>query len=307
MAYLLFVFGLGFLYLGAEWLVRGSSAAALRLGISPLVVGLTVVAFGTSSPELGVSLQAALDYKGDISLGNVIGSNICNIGLILGLAAIFRPLAIHRKIIHREIPFLLFVSLLLIFFLRDHTVARWEGGFFVTVLVVYLIIKVHLSRRERAKSEFIADKEYSIVKDAVLVIGGLVALVLGSIALVSGAVTIARDFGVSEAVIGLTIVAVGTSLPELATSVMAAQKKEGDIAVGNVIGSNIFNILAILGVSSLVHPIQSSDISQLDLFTMLFFAILILPMMVRRSILNRWHGGVLLLLFVGYMVILFVS
>jgi len=301
-AYLSFFIGLVFLYLGAEWLVRGSSAAALRLGISPLVVGLTVVAFGTSSPELGVSLQAALNNRGDISLGNVIGSNICNIALILGLAAIFRPLAIHRKIIHREIPFMLIVSLLLIFFLRDKTLVRWEGGLFVTVLVAYLIIKVHLSRRERAKSEFIVDKEYSIVKDAFLVIGGLIAL-----ALVSGAVTIARDFGISEAVIGLTIVALGTSLPELATSVMAARKKEGDIAVGNVIGSNIFNILAILGISALVHPIRSSDISQLDLFTMLFFAILILPMMARRSILNRWHGGVLLLLFFGYMVILFVS
>lgn len=299
--------GLALLFLGAEGLVRGSAALALRVGISPLLIGLTVVAFGTSSPELVVSVEASLAGNGDISLGNVIGSNICNIALILGLAALIRPLRIEAQVIRREIPLLIGASLLLWLFLLDRELARWQGLLLFAGLIGYLFASYRDARQEQNKAvadEFAAGMPRAAQRawlSVLFVVAGLALLLVGAHLFVEGAVSLANSLGISQAIIGLTIVALGTSLPELATSTVAAFKGEGDIAVGNVLGSNIFNILGILGVAALIYPLRGTGITNLDLGVMMLAAVLILPIMWRGFCVQRWEGLLLLVGYAGYM------
>lgn len=298
--------GLVLLYFGAEGLVRGSSSLALRLGLSPLLIGLTVVAFGTSSPELVVSVQAALAGQGGISVGNVVGSNICNIGLILGLSALITPIAISSQIIKVDTPAMIAVTVLGVAFLADGSISRVEGGVLLGLLAAYILFSIRLARQSKNDSlavEFDDEVQASprgTWFDLLMVVGGLVILVLGARLLVDGAVQIARSFGWSEALIGLTIVAVGTSLPELATSLLAALKKEADIAVGNIIGSNIFNLLGILGFTALLQPLNAAGLSGIDLGVMMAFALILWPFAYQQQRISRWEALILLLGYAGY-------
>ena len=300
--------GLVLLYFGAEGLVRGSASLALRLGLSPLVVGLTVVAFGTSSPELFVSLRAALEGQGAISVGNVVGSNICNIGLILGLCALIAPIATTSQIIRVDIPIMLGVTALSLFFLADGRLGRPEGALLFSLLVAYIVFSIALTRRkpqDNLGTEFgdeVRISKRGLAVDLLMVAGGLILLVFGARFLVDGAVIIARALGWSEALIGLTIVAIGTSLPELATSLLAAAKKASDIAVGNIVGSNIFNLLGILGITAIVHPLVAVGIGVIDLAVMALFSLALWPIAYYRQRITRSEGALLL---AGYLAFVF--
>jgi cation:H+ antiporter len=298
--------GISGLFLGGERLIRGSSSLAIRIGISPLVVGLTVVAFGTSSPELVVSLKAAIMGNSSIALGNVIGSNIANIALILGLSAVITPIQVHANVIKREIPIMIVISLLLVFFLLDGTLGFFEGLIFIIILIACTVVNILLSLKENKEIE----KEFeeglksrvNIPLSTLFIIVGLVLLFFGADLFLKGAVSLAKMFNVSDAIIGLTIVAVGTSLPELFTSIVATIKKESDIAVGNVVGSNIFNILCILGISAIIVPISSAQISIFDFGTMLAAALILLPLSYTGFRISRLEG---LLLLIGYFAYIF--
>jgi cation:H+ antiporter len=262
MAILMLVLGLAVLTAGAELLVRGSSQLAIALGISPLVVGLTVVAYGTSAPELVVSVQSSLSGQPDVAIGNVVGSNIFNVLFILGLSAMIVPLRVSQQLIRVDVPLMVGLSVLVLATAQDGKIGRLDGLVLIGGIIAYTVLAVVSSRREKAaiqaeyEAEFGMKKEVEgrgkIVANLLLVAAGLALLVLGSRWFVDSAIMIARAMGVSELVIGLTIVAAGTSMPEVATSIMAAIRGERDIAVGNVIGSNIFNILGVLGISSVV-------------------------------------------------------
>lgn len=305
----LFIAGLILLIIGAEALVRGASRLSAIVGISPLIIGLTVVAFGTSSPELAVSVNSGLKGQADIALGNVIGSNIFNILFILGLSAAITPLAVSRQLIRLDVPVMIGVSVLVLLFGFNGNVNRWEGAVLFSGIILYTAFLIYQSRKERngKKDEFTI--EYGIsngkssrhwVINPALIVAGLGMLVLGSRWLVDSSVTIAQALGVSQLVIGLTIIAAGTSLPEVATSVIASIRGERDIAVGNVIGSNIFNILSVLGMASLVSPngIQVSGAAlRFDIPIMIAVAVACLPIFT-DYIIARWEG----LLFVGYYV-----
>jgi len=306
LALLYLALGLVLLYYGAEALVRGSSSLALRLGLSPLVVGLTVVAFGTSTPELMVSLKAALAGQADISVGNVVGSNICNIGLILGICALVTPIATTSQIVRIDIPIMLAITAITIFLLADGSIGLPEGIFLTTLLVAYIVFSIGLARRQPADSlgtefgEEVKISKRGLAIDLLMVAGGLVLLVFGARFLVDGAVIIARTFGWTEALIGLTVVAVGTSLPELATSLVAAIKKEADIAVGNIVGSNIFNLLGILGITAIVHPLAATGIGRIDYAVMAAFALMLWPMAYHQKRITRVEGAILLAGYVAY-------
>lgn len=301
---------LGLLFVGAEGLVRGSAAVATRAGLSPLVVGLTIVAFGTSSPELVVSVKAAVSQQGDIAVGNVVGSNIFNIAFILGLTALVCPIPVHRQIIKVDAPIALAAAILLVFLLMDKTLGRVEGALLVVGIICYTLMNVMLARKDGAATDAsgaepsIAVLPRSWMVDIVFILAGLVVLVIGSQLLVEHSVKLATYFGISEAVIGLTIVAAGTSMPELATSVVAAFRKQPDIAIGNVIGSNVFNILGILGVASVVTPISATGISTFDYATMIIFTVLLIPLLYIGRLLHRIEGAMLLLLYVAYVFVL---
>ncbi len=297
--------GLALLYVGAEGLVRGSAALALRLGLTPLVVGLTVVAFGTSSPELVVSLQAALSDNGAIAIGNVVGSNICNVALILGLSALIRPLKVHTQLLRFDVPLVVVASVLLALLLLDGALGRLEGALLTTGIVSYtgyILWKARTmnSGLQEEFAEALPARQGALWRHVAFVVGGLGLLVVGANLLVKGAVAVAETLGLSKAFIGLTIVALGTSLPEMATSLVAAVRREGDIAVGNIVGSNVFNILAILGLSSLAHPLHTQGVAMTDLIVMTAFAALMLPLMRTGFRLVRWEGALLLALYVGY-------
>jgi cation:H+ antiporter len=302
--------GLAILVAGAEILVRGSVGTALRFGLTPLLIGLTIVAFGTSAPELVVSIQAAYNGSDDIALGNIIGSNISNIALILGVAALIQPLKVQASIIRKDVPILLGTSLLLVFFLMDGVISQLEGFFFFAGVVVFTIASIRMSKLETAvevTEEFedvIPKKLFPLWLNIVMVIAGLGLLILGAKWLVDGAIEIASSLGMSQAVVGLTIVAVGTSLPELATSVMAAIKKEGDIAIGNVVGSNIFNILCILGITAMILPVSQGGITTVDILLMLGLTVLLLPVLKSGYIVSRFEGGILLSIYIAYTVYL---
>lgn len=298
--------GLLLLTAGAEGLVRGAASLARRFGLSPLVIGLTVVAFGTSTPEFVVSLQAALGGNGDIAIGNVVGSNIGNIALILGGAACIAPLRVQAQIIRTDVPIMIGVSLVLSGLLIDGRVGRIDGILLTLGIVAYTVATVWLARRESAPAvaaEFEAGipAQHAFWLDLLFTVGGLGLLMGGAQLLVSGAVSIAEQFGVSQTVIGLTIVGIGTSLPELATSVAAAARGEGDIAIGNVVGSNIFNILGILGVTALIQPLSGGGLSLVDLAVMVGLAVIMLPVMRTQYTLSRAEGAVLLAIYGSYL------
>jgi len=298
--------GLGGLYLGAEGLVRGSAALALRLGVSPLVIGLTIVAWGTSSPEIVVSVQAALRGSADVAVGNVVGSNICNIALILGLASVLQPLRIQARLLRLDVPLLIGVSLLSGGLLWDGRLG-WSGGVLLLGLLGgYTGLNFYLSRKESPEllQEGTATLPHPLrhpwIEGAIVVLG-LGLLVVGGHWFLEGAVTLARWLGLSEAFIGLSVVAVGTSLPELATSVVAALRREADIAVGNVVGSNLFNLLAILGLSAVVRPLQTTDVQHLDLLVMNALTWVLLPLMWSGYRIHRGEGLLLLGLYGAYL------
>jgi len=303
---LLFIgLSLALLFAGAESLVRGSASLALRLGLSRLLVGLTIVAFGTSSPEMVVSVKSALAHQGDIAVGNVVGSNIFNIGVILAIAALVCPIPVHRQVIKVDAPIALGVTLLVPLLLLDSRVGTIEGLLLVLGIVAYTWLNVVLARREAKtndESEPVPARHWGV--DLGMIAAGLGILVLGSRLLVDNSVALAQTLGVSEALIGLTIVAAGTSMPELATSVVAAFRRQPDIAIGNVVGSNIFNVLSILGVASLVEPIHAPGISSLDLGTMVVFTILLLPLLYTGRVLHRLEGVLLLAMYGAYLFVL---
>ena len=296
------------LAVGAEALVRGSTSIALRLGVTPLVIGLTIVAFGTGSPELFVSVEAAYRGNSGIALGNVVGSNISNIALILGMSSLVRPMRVHSKLIRREIPLMIAVTLILCVLLFDGVLSRLDGLLLTTGSIAYTTFAYLSAKRDRSrivKDEFdagIRELGRPAWLDTTLVAVGFVALLIGAKLLLVGATVVATALGVSQVVIGLSIVAIGTSLPELATSVVAAARGEPDVAFGNVIGSNILNILCILGVAALIRPFDVQDLRPLDVGVLIGTAVVILPLMWRGSVLNRWEGGALL---IGYVIYLY--
>ena len=266
----LLILSLVALYIGAGWLVQGSSALAFKAKISPLVVGLTIVAFGTSAPELVVSLNATRKGEGDIAIGNIIGSNIFNIGIILGVSATICPLQVKKQLLRIDIPVMLAATVLLTILFWNGTLGRTEGLFFLTGIIIYTIFSLFYSRKhgEEGPSEELEEQPKHRAAATQAIVGGLVVLVFASRLLVDNAVSIAKELGVSEAVIGLTIVAAGTSMPELATSIVAAYKRKTDIAIGNIVGSNLFNILPIAGSCSLIHPIEAKNVNYIELLDM---------------------------------------
>ena len=309
------IFRLVLLVGGAEFMVRGAARLASAVGISPLVVGLTVVAFGTSSPELAVSVMSAFKGNADLALGNVVGSNIFNVLLILGLSAVIVPLVVAQQLVRFDVPVMIGVSVLLFLVGLDGNIGRLDGVLLFSGVIAYTIFLIRQSRKEgsaEVKTEY--EDEFggrkgsgSLMKNLGLVILGFGGLMVGSNWLVESAVTIARAFGISELVIGLTIVAAGTSMPEVATSVVAALRGERDIAVGNVVGSNIFNILCVLGFSSIVAPSGinvSAAALHFDIPVMIGVAVACLPVFFAGYQITRVNGVVFLAFFAGYMVYL---
>jgi cation:H+ antiporter len=311
---LMFLGGLILLVIGANALVRGASRLALSFGISPLGVGLTIVAFGTSAPEVAVSVGAVLDGKTDIAIGNVVGSNIFNVLFILGVSALIAPLVVNIQLIRQEVPIMIGASVLLLLLGLDGWISLLDGGILFVLLVAYTIFLVAQSRRETqaAKDEY-SDEVRPAAPGAwddwlpaqLLLIGaGLAALVFGSEYLVQASVSFAKSMGVSDLVIGLTIVAAGTSMPEVATSIVAALKGERDIAVGNVVGSNTFNILGCLGLSGLVSGnlglAMAPSLLTFDIWVMMAAALACLPVFVTGREIARWEGGVFLAYYVAY-------
>lgn len=312
LAILLFLLGLVLLYFGAEWLVAGASSAALRFGIAPLVVGLTVVAFGTSAPELLVSLLALADGKDGISVGNIIGSNIANIALILGCASLVRPIQVSEIAVKREYPIMLAASGLLVLLAHDGKITRIDAGIMLVCMAAFLGVSLWRGLKGGKDAELPEELEEidldedSLGKDLLLVGGGILGLALGAYLLVENSIFIAKEFNVPDLVIGISIVAIGTSLPELATSVVASYRGESDISVGNVIGSNIFNILLVLGVVAMILPITVGQVAiDIDMWVMLAISIIIWPVMRTGLRINRVEGALLLAGYVGYIVYLF--
>ncbi|MEM1350258.1 MAG: calcium/sodium antiporter [Myxococcota bacterium] len=307
-----FIGGLVALYFGAEWLVSGASSCALRFGVAPLVVGLTVVAFGTSAPELLVSLLAIREGNDGISVGNIIGSNIANIALILGCAAMVRPIEVHEDAVKREYPIMFAASALLVLLCQDFVLQRYDGAIMLTGMAAFLGVSVW--RGLKGDSEEIAEEledidpdTSSLPKDMGLIALGIVGLAIGAYFLVENAVFIAKQFHIPDLVIGITMVAIGTSLPELATSVVAAYRGASDISVGNVIGSNVFNVLLVLGLVSTIVPIEVSEVAvREDLWVMIAISIIIWPLMRTGFSINRTEGFVLVLWYLVYTVYLFV-
>ncbi|MBO6574976.1 MAG: calcium/sodium antiporter [Rhodothermales bacterium] len=300
--------GLVLLVSGAEGLVRGSSSLARRLGLTPLVIGLTVVAFGTSAPEMVVSVSAVLQGVGDIAVGNVVGSNIANIGLILGITALICPIPVSLSLLKLDAPVMILATLGVAGILLMGGVSFGAGAGLVVALGVYTAWNVRMARRTAPEEaapfdEEIADRSASVGKDVLYLVAGFAALVLGARVLVDGASDFARGLGVSEATIGLTVVALGTSLPELAASIVAAIRKQTDIAVGNIIGSNIFNLLGILGTAAMVGPLAAPGISRLDLAAMVLLSVAVIPLIWTGRRLIRTEGAVLLALYVIYLIL----
>ena len=299
--------GLILLYFGANWLVQGAITLALHLGLSPLIVGLTVVALGTSVPEALVSLRAAIGHQGGIALGNVIGSNILNIALILGLSAFFSPLKVDSHLVKADVPLLAGATFMLVVLLEDFHISRMEGSFLLLCIVGYVagnIMTVKRTSPEENKIEGVEvpeDHSKNLWRDISFLFIGLIALAFGSNFLVTGAVDLARILGLSEALIGLTIVSIGTGTPEMATALMAAYRKRADLAIGNAVGSNLFNIMFVLGIAALVAPLDGKGISSIDLYVMLGVTILLLPTVWTGRILDRKEGFLFLAIYVGYL------
>jgi cation:H+ antiporter len=311
MVALFFVLGLALLVGGAELLVRGASTLARRLGMAPLIVGLTVVAYGTSSPEMAVSYKAALDGQSGLAFGNVVGSNIFNVFFILGVSALILPLAVSRQLIRQDVPVLFGVSALAAVLALGGGIGRLEGAILALGAVLYTALLVIIGMRDKKNAE--PDQSapprstMGFLLDVVMALVGLALLVLGARWLVDSATQMARSFGISEVVIGLTVIAAGTSLPEVATSVLAAIRGERDIAVGNVVGSNIFNLLGVLGPSAILSaeglPVDDS-LMRFDVPVMLLAAAICLPIFFTGQTISRLEGAILLLGYIGYTTVL---
>jgi len=299
--------GLVLLFFGADWLVQGAVTLALHLGLSPLIVGLTVVALGTSVPEALVSVQAAIGHQGGIALGNVIGSNILNIALILGLSSLILPLKVDSHIVKADVPLLTGATFMLVVLLEDFHISRMEGAFLLLCIVFYVTGNIMTVKRTSPEEDKIEGMEVpenpgkTLWRDVGFLVLGIITLGFGANFLVSGAVDLARIFGLSEALIGLTIVSIGTGTPELATALMATFRKTPDLAIGNAVGSNIFNIMFVLGIAGLVAPLDGNGISSVDLYVMLGVTILLLPTVWTGRILDRKEGFLFLAIYVGYL------
>jgi cation:H+ antiporter len=321
MTLLMFIAGLAALVVGAELLVRGASKLALSFGISPLVVGLTVVSFGTSAPEVAVSVGAVLGGTTDIAIGNVVGSNVFNVLFILGLSALITPLVVNIQLIRQEVPIMIGTSLLLLALSLDGRLGTFDAALLLALMLAYTVFLVRQSRAETqaARDEYAAEVKPSepgtwdsrLPVQIALIAVGLGLLVLGSEWLVSSAIVFAKALGVSDLVIGLTIVAAGTSMPEVAASVMAAVKGERDIAVGNVVGSNTFNILGCLGISGLVAGssglVIPPSVLNFDIWVMIAVALACLPVFLTGREIARWEGGVFLLYYAAYVAYLILA
>ena len=306
--------GLAALYFGAEWLVGGASSLAVRFGISPLVVGLTVVAFGTSAPELFVSISFNLNGHPGMSLGNVVGSNICNIALVLGISAFICFLNIKSQLIKRDLPVLLIATIAFTVMLWNGQIGRIEGGILFAAVVGYTWYRLVLSRKidqpevlGEFESEIDMEKAENepVWKFSIFIVAGLVGLYFGAKWLETGGVGLAEKMGVPKAVISLTLIAFSTSVPELATSIIASLKKQGDIITGNVIGSCIFNLLCVIGLTALVKPLATGGIEMSDLYVMIGLTVVLCVMMFTGKRITRWEGGLLLLGYGGYCTFLY--
>ncbi len=308
---LLLICGFIMLSARAEIMVSASSRLAIRVGISPLIVGLTIMAFGTSAPELAVSINSATVGFSELALGNVIGSNIANIGLVLGISALICPIRIEKQLVRSEIPIVIIASIVMGFLLLDGELNLTDGAILSIGLLIFLYAGFRQVNKEFEGEELdlhpsrAAQEAGQSSMNLILIVGGLILLVFGSQVFVDNAVTLARVIGVSEALIGLTLIAIGTSIPELATSVIAAVRRQPDIALGNIIGSNVFNILCVLGITALISPILSGQITTTDFAVMILFSSILLPLAWTDLTLSRTEG---LFLLAGYLVYLvFVS
>lgn len=313
MTFVYLIAGLVLLVAGAEVLVRGAAKLAAQFGIPPLVIGLTVVAFGTSAPETAVSVQAAMNGSGDLAIGNVVGSNIANVLLILGMTALIAPLIVSRQLIRLDVPIMIGASLVVYALAWDGGLSRLDGALLFVGVLAYTGFLIISSLRDKSSAEddefakefglHEAPKPYAWLINLALIVVGLILLVSGSNFLVEGAVSLARALGLSELIIGLTVVAIGTSLPELATSILAALRGERDIAVGNIVGSNIFNLLCVLGLASLVSPLPvsvSPNALAFDFPVMIAVAVACLPIFFAGYRINRWEGLLFLAYYLAY-------
>lgn len=308
LTWLLLAVGLVLLVVGADLLVKGAARLAANFGIPSLVIGLTVVAFGTSAPELAVSVKAAFSGQAELAIANVVGSNIFNVLFILGLAALISPLIISRQLIRQDVPIMVGVTVAALLFTLDGNINKIEAAVLAAGLISYTVFLFYQGKKQGVDSadddiDELLKAKVPTWKNVLLVVGGLVLLVLGARWLVQSAVELATAWGVNEAVIGLTIVAAGTSLPEVVTSIIATIKGERDIAVGNVVGSNVFNILCVLGISGLVSPsplLAGEQLAQIDIPVMLGVALLCVPLFFSGGILDRIEGGLFLTLYIAY-------
>ncbi len=305
----LLIVGLIVLITGGDYLVKGSSNIALRLHLSPLVVGLTIVAFGTSTPELLISIISATKGSPDIAMGNVIGSNICNLALVLGVTAVIHPIKVGTASIRIDWPTTMGVSILLYLSVREGFVDSYEGVLFVAIMIIYLFLIIRKSRKDtKLANALLKDTDIPeapsrpLWKDVLFILIGCTGLYFGSEWFVGSAQTLAFSFGIEERIVGLTVVAIGTSLPELVTSIVASYKGQTDLALGNLMGSNIFNILSILGITSIIKEIEVHDqILDWDIIWMLVITLLVLPLMISKKQIGRIEGIILLLVYIGYM------
>ncbi|MFB0564318.1 MAG: calcium/sodium antiporter [Candidatus Aminicenantaceae bacterium] len=315
--YILFVFGFVLLIKGADFLVEGSSSIARRLKISDLVIGLTVVAFGTSSPELFVNTIASVKGNAAIAVGNIVGSNIANIFLILGISAVIFPLAVEKSVVLKGIPLGFLAALLLCVLANDKLIdkdmssvlTRIDGFVFIFFFIIFLYYSFGAAKTIKGVKEHAPEKQFGIIKSSLIIILGLGGLVLGGKWIVDGAVSLASSLGVSQTFVGLTVIAVGTSLPELATSAVAAYKKNAEIAVGNVVGSNIFNIFFILGVSSVIRPLPFQMKQNIDISVMVFANLILFVSMFsgKKRLVDRWEGILFILLYLIYITFLVIQ
>lgn len=314
LTYIFLIAGFILLIKGANFLVDGSSSIAKKLKIPSIVIGLTVVAFGTSAPEFIVNIFASIKGTAEIAIGNVLGSNILNILLILGISSMIYPLAVKKNTVWKEIPLSLLAAILVGVLANDKLIddgtftglTRIDGIVFLCFFILFLYYTFEISKIKEKSSENSRVKEFSYFKSTAYIIGGLAGLIIGGKLIVEAAVEIAASLNVSEALIGLTIVAAGTSLPELATSAVAAYKKQCDIAVGNIVGSNIFNVFWVLGVSAIIRPLPFGPDLNIDIVvTILASVILFLTMFIgRRHVLERWQGVLMVVVYIGYLVFL---
>ncbi len=301
------LFSLVLLYFGTSWLVKGSSSLALKAGVSPLVAGLTVVAFGSSSPGLFVSVSSALAGHGNIAIGNVLGSNVFNICFILGISALVSPLKIKMQILKTGIPVLIISALGFMFLFADRLISRTEGFVLLGGIVLYTFLNIYLARREKSNEvpgEFRESKVSYKTKwywSGIMILAGIGLLIAGSEFLTQGATAIARMMGVGDTIIGITIIAAGTSVPLLATSVISAIRKEYDLAVGIVLSSSIFNLLGVVGVSAIVKPLSAIAVSNIDLYVMLGVTLFLLPFFKKKYVLKRDEGIFMIILYLMYL------